>query len=284
MYRVFRKSCAIGFFAAGLSLITLPAVADTPLPGLVNLNFLNYTGSAPKGAFTDVKPTGWTGGSGLIYIDAPGTSSSSPTSACGTTYLATYGCPSTLAIPGGYNEVEADGNPSYESGFNYVVTGLTVGQTYSLSFYEAGSQQQGFANGLNTTEQWIVSLGTSGMNFCNGCGAADAYYGGHDSTYSNADATASVQATTLMTTAPGGLTDWEYVTVNLTADATTDILSFLAWGDNGNTVNLPPIVFLAGVDSAPGLATPEPGTVVLFGSMLLGVGVAIRRRRRATAV
>ena len=35
------------------------------------------------------------------------------------------------------------------------------------------------------------------------------------------------------------MTDWNFVSVSLTADATTDLLSFLAWGDNGNTINLP---------------------------------------------
>jgi len=261
--------------------MTHTAAADTPLPGLTNLNFLTYTGSAPKNSFTSVNPTGWTGGSGLIFIDGPGTSAADPTTACGPTYLSTYGCPSALAITGGYNLVEADGNPSFESGFNYHLSGLTVGQTYTLSFYQAGSQQRGFANGLNTTEQWIVSLGTSGMSFCNGCGAADAYYGGHDSTYSNADPTASVVATPLMTTPSGGMTDWNFVSVSLTADATSDLLSFLAWGDNGNTVNLPPMVFLTGVNSAAGLATPEPGSVILFATVALGVGMAFRRRRRA---
>jgi len=277
------KSFTIGFFTLGLSLLTFSAQADV-LPGLTNLNFLDYTGSAPKDYFTNVKPTGWTGGNSLVFIDTPGTSSASTTTACGPTYLSTYGCPSNLAIPGGYNEVEADGNPSFESGFNYSLSGLTVGKTYTLSFYQAGSQQTNFANGLNTTEQWIVSLGTTGMSFCNGCGAADAYYGGHDSTYSNADVNATVVATPLMTTPPGGLTDWQFVSVNLKADATTDLLSFLAWGDNGNTVNLPPIVFLTGVNSPSGLTTPEAGSVVLFGTLLVGFGVAIRRRRTANKV
>ena len=52
-----------------------------------------------------------------------------------------------------------------------------------------------------------------------------------------------------MTTAPGGLTDWQHVSVQLTADAPTQILSFLAWGDDGNNINLPPIVFLTGFDA-----------------------------------
>ena len=126
--------------------------------------------------------------------------------------------------------------PRSRAGLNYTVTGLTPGQTYTLSFYQAASQQTGFANGLNTTEQWIVSLGTDGMSFCDGCGAADAYYGGHDSTYSNADAGADVEVSPLMTTPSGGTTPWLIsFTVNLKADAATDLLSFLAWGDNGST-------------------------------------------------
>ena len=260
-----------------LLLAAFPARAYSPLPNLTNLNFLQYTGASPKNTFNNVKPVGWTGGSGLIFIDTPG-NSSNPNSACGSTYLTTYGCPSTLNIPGGYNYVEADGNPSFGSGFNYAVSGLTVGQTYTLSFYQAASQQTTFGNGLHTTEQWIVSLGTAGMTFCNGCGAADAYYGGRDSTYSNSDPNASVVATNLMTTPSGGLNDWQYVSVNLTADATTQLLSFLAWGDNGNTVNLPPIVFLAGVNSPSGLTVPEPATLALIGLGLVGIGASRMRR------
>ena len=278
---VSRMGIAVSLSAIALSMgLVGTAQANPQLPGLTNLNFLSYTGTAPKAPFTSVNPTGWTGGSGLIFIDAPGTSNLSPTTACGPTYLQTYGCPSTLAIPGGYNLVEADANPGFESGFNYTITGLTPGQTYTLSFYQAGSQQTGFANGLNTTEQWIVSLGTSGMTFCLGCGAYDPYYNSNQSTYSNADPNASVALTNKMTTPSGGMTDWQYVSIDLTADASTQLLSFLAWGNDGTTANLPPIAFLAGVNSAGGLNNvAEPETLSLVGVGLLGLGGIVMRRR-----
>lgn len=274
------KSFACGLLVAGAALASMPAQA-LPLPGLPNLNFLDYTGSAPKDYFTNVKPTGWTGGSGLIFIDQPG-NSSNPNSACGSIYLTTYGCPSTLNIKGGYNYVEADGNPAFESGFNFLITGLTAGEHYQLSFYQAASQQTGFANGQSTTERWIVSLGLEGL-LLGCCGPDDPEYGSTDYYYNN-DPNASIVATNLMTTPSGGLTDWQYVTVDLVADSDTNLLSFLAWADNGSTVNLPPIVFLTGVDAPPGLTNaPEPATLSLMGAGVAGIYLRRRAKRKAAA-
>jgi hypothetical protein len=263
----------------GLTLLAHSAQATPFLPGLTNLNFLTYTGVAPKAQFSSVNPTGWIGGDNLIFIDTPGTASN-PNSACGSVYLSTYGCPSTLAIAGGYNYVEADGNPAFETGFGTVITGLTPGQDYELSFYQAASQQRDFIG--DTTEQWIVGLGTAIMQSVgNGGGVCD--LSTPICTYSNADPLASIVATPLMNTPSGGMTDWNFVTVMLTAHAPTEFLSFLAWGDNGNTTNLPPILFLTGVDAPSDLTpVPEPATLTLLG---MGIaGLAARRRRRAKQV
>jgi hypothetical protein len=274
---------AAGLTAIGMSLVTSGAWAAN-LPGLQNQNFTQYSGSAPKGAFTSVNPVGWSGGGGLIYIDSP----HYPNSAAGPTYLTTYGNP-TGNIPGNY--VEADGNPDYEGSFNYTVSGLTVGETYTLSFYQGASSQTGFGyNSVTgtyspTTNQWIVSLtdlASGGLQICNGCGIYDPIFG-QTSSYYSTDPNASIAASQLMTVPYQGTVGWQYVSVELTADATSELLSFLAWGDNGSRVNLPPIAFLSGVDSPNGLV-PEPSTWAMMILGFLGLGFVGRRQMKKRAV
>jgi hypothetical protein len=254
---------AAGLTAVGMSLIASGAWAANPaLPGLQNQNFTQFSGSAPKGPFSQVDPVGWTGGTGLIYIDSP----TAPNSAAGPIAITTYANP-VGNIPGNY--VEADGNPFYESGFNYSVSGLTVGQTYTLSFYQGASQQVGFVG--DTTNQWIVSLATGGLQVnIDNQGIA---------TYSSADPTASIAASPLMQVPTGTAVGWQFVSVDLTADATTDLLSFLAWGNNGSTVNLPPMAFLSGVDAPPGLV-PEPSTWAMMILGFVGLGYMGRRQMK----
>jgi hypothetical protein len=274
------KSIAYGVSTIALSLgLASPGLSDPVLPGLTNLNFTQANGGgtvSPKCQFTSCNLAGWTGGSGLIYIDgqAPGTTASTGAG------LQTYYSPTGTISPTA-NYVQADGNPLSESGFQVSVSGLTVGQTYTLGFYQAAGQQSSGGFSGATTNQWIVSLGTSGL-FSASASAPSVPDPSCGTTcvYSSSDPTASIKATTLMSVPSQGQVNWEAVSVTLTADATTDLLSFLAWGDNGNTTNLPPIAFLSGVDSPATLSsTPLPGTLPLLGIGLVGIGGVLRRRR-----
>jgi len=192
-------------------------------PTIQNPDFLNITGS-PKETFSNAAPVGWSGGTNLVFIASSSTSSSNASSPCGSTYLQTYGCPSALIISGGYNVVESDGNPTYNSSFYQTLTGLTVGENYSLSFYQAASQQSGFSGA--TTNQWIVGLGKTGtyLEAVKNSGGSNTSNCGPVNCYQSTDTSAkgaSIAASTLMSVPSGGLQNWEYVSVLMRPRAQT---------------------------------------------------------------
>jgi hypothetical protein len=87
---------------------------------------------------------------------------------------------------------------------------------------------------------------------------------------------------TLMNNPSAMNTDWSSVNLSFTPTAAelnagSAVLTFLAWGDSGSTTNLPPTVFLEGVNTPP--VVPEPATLSLFGVGLLGLGAIMLRRR-----
>jgi hypothetical protein len=77
--------------------------------------------------------------------------------------------------------------------------------------------------------------------------------------------------------APSGLVPWEQQTMQFTANATSETLTFLSDTSVG-TNTAPPFVFLDGVR-----LVPEPASVGLMGLGIMTVGALRRRRaRRAT--
>ena len=262
------SSSALKYAAfCGLSLLACSAEA-LPLLPVQNLTFSNYTGFAPKTLFSAVNPLYWYRGTpgpfgDLVSIDAPGTATIN-SQAHGNAYPV-YGPFSDP--PSGGNFIQADGNPDYESSFNQDISGLVIGDTYELSFWQAAGQQQEFTGA--TTEQWVVALGAVGS-------VLNVQLSGGSGTYFDTDPLADVQLSTLMSTPSGGVSPWQQVTMSFTATAVDQTLSFLAWGDNGSTTNLPPTVFLAGVNTP---SVPEPATLSLFGIGVLGLAASKMSRR-----
>jgi hypothetical protein len=259
-----RKFAAVAIAAIGLSVgVAGVAKANLVLP-VTNLEFNQFSGTftAPKTQFNTAAPTGWSIGSGgnLIGVGNQG----SETSSAGV-YAVYGGTGFSNTVPAGTNFFQADGNPIFESTIFQTIHGLVAGQTYDLQFQQAAGQQTGFTGA--TTEQWKVFLGGGGIG--TNCGPNPCVVTGILSN-NNLE-----QDSTLMNTPSQGITDWNNVTLSFTPTAANltngnAVLTFLAWGNGGSTINEPPTVFLEGVNTPPVL--PEPATLSVLGIGLLALG------------
>ena len=183
---------------------------------------------------------------GYNFVFAPGTAD---TSGAGSSHLKLWGpgdfsyngLPATS--PTGGNYVAADG--AYETGaISQTINGLTIGNTYAVSFWYAGAQQHGYDG--PTTEAWKVSLGN--MQF----------------------------KTPVLHNATHGFTGWKPQTFNYTATATSEALQFLAVGTPSGE---PPFSLLDGVTVTP--TTPEGSSLALLVMGLGSIGFVARRGSRA---
>lgn len=141
----------------------------------------------------------------------------------------------------GYNAVT---RPKYNT-IEQTLTGLSVGQRYDVSFYQAAESVQAFD--ANTGIYWDVSLGST-----------------------------TLRSESIFIKSVGPATPWTKQTLTFVADSASMVLAFAA---NSTAAVAPePLLFLDGVEVT--AAVPEPATYVLMLGGLLGLAGLSRRREQ----
>lgn len=256
---------------AALAALVASAVAPAfAAEFITNGGFEDVTGSSSPNFFLsdgEGNVTGWTTSSNA---DSNNVLFASPTGVATRHDSARFGLwpsasPPPHPDPNGGNFVAFDGDPTLgaRQTMSQSISGLTVGETYHLTFDWAATQYD-FVNGSlfgctgcwtgATTNQFEVSLGGET----------------HD--------TATVDV------ASQGFTGWMTASMDFTATSASEMLTFLS---KGGPISLPPVALLDGVSltGAVPAAAPEPATWAMMGIGFAGLGlVAYRRRRKALAI
>lgn len=233
--------------AGALTALAAPAMANS----FTNGGFESLTNGPGQLTF-NTAATGWSvpsGGYTFVYapgtIDKPGLTSGQ----YGDNYLwgpnngANNGL--TGISPTGGNLIAFDGAYQVQP-LQQVITGLTVGKTYSVGFDYGFGQQYGY-NG-ETLQNWSVSFG------------------------------GVTKTTDTYAVANHGFTGWFHTSYDFVANNATETLSFLAYGN----LPVPPFALLDGVTFTPD-AVPEPSNWALLIAGFGLIGAAARRRRLVVA-
>ena len=252
--RKLRKSRTLGL--AVLALLALTVSHSAFATNLVvnggfetTTNGANYQFESSHANHPYTTATGWTstnnGHNAYNFIFAPGVADTTgATGQFGNLQLwgpnngSNNGLPATS--PDGGNYVAADG--AFQNGaISQTINGLVVGNSYDVSFWWAGAQQESFTGA--TTEQWKVTLGNQ------------------------------AQFTVVLNNANHGFTGWRQDTFTYKATSTSEVLSFFAVG---TPTGVPPFVLLDGVSL--NASVPEPETLTMMATGLVGMIGYVRYR------
>jgi len=242
--------------AIALGAIAFGLAQQLPAQSVANGNFSANGGSGQIGYNTTLSSWTTVSGSYSFLFNSSTLDSAAPfntTGALGDSGYVTMtgpgnGTANGLALsPAGGWVLGVDADYENQGGISQSITGLTMGKEYAVSFYWGGVEQFGFSG--VTSEGWNVSLG-----------------GG------------TPQSVDDGSLASGAFSGWNLATLDFTANAGTETLSFLAEGTGGS--GLPPFSLLDGVSISQVTTAPDAAsTAVLLGLATSAMGIAARFRR-----
>jgi hypothetical protein len=263
--------------AAALSVLAGAGTAPASGANLVsNGGFEDVAGNTNPSFFLNNSSgalTGWTSFVGLGSI-SNNVLFGSPTETATRSDSAEFSFwPGVAVSPGKGKFVALDGDPTpgAQQALSQTISGLTMGETYTLTFDWAATQFE-FVNG-------------AGPPFnCSAC------WSGVTSNEIEVSLGGGVpQDTEILDKIPAkGFTGWKAETFNFTATATSEMLKFVSIGAPSGQ---PPVALLddvsltGDVGVSPTGAIPEPGTWAMMGIGFAALGLAAyRRRRKALAI
>ncbi|KPF72497.1 hypothetical protein IP88_09965 [alpha proteobacterium AAP81b] len=193
---------------------------------------------------------GWTT-DGLAFVFVPGDIDAVGRYGGFSLYRPENGTNNGLTVSGqGGNFIASDADRGFGAPITQLISGLTVGREYNVSFEWAAAQQTNFFG--DTFESWQVSLLDSGNNV-----TAD-------------------YSTGFVNNPEAGFQPWRAASFRFTATEAAQTLRF--WADGGPG-GLPPFSLL---DNVSVTDVPEPSSWVMLIAGFGLVGAAARRRRPAT--
>jgi hypothetical protein len=228
----------------GLATLATPAGATA----IINGSFTNVNGATGSYQIDSTNLPGWSNGSTapqLLNCVVLATDIGDP---CG---LAASNPDDVFWVnpsvsPDGGNFIAVDADPNYSLAISQMLTGLVVGSIYTVDFYQGAAQFKAVSG--PTTEYWAVSFGSTTLD------------------------------STTMDNASEGVVGWESQSLEFTATATSELLSFFAVG---TPVGGPPTALLDGISitGQTSQPTPEPAMYWLVGAGLTGI-ITVRRRQQ----
>ncbi len=272
------RSALIGVAATAISTLGNAAQAVT----LTNGNFTPVAGRTVSSFFSDGGVAGWTvgadGNSGKLAFVAP-LGGPAPTDLNTLARSRSAGIwvlrgNTPIPSPDGSAQwfVAVDGDPDFSTPISQTVTGLTFGQKYDVTFYQAAGQQIGLTGG--TTERWAVNLGSTLLSTSNytTTGQLSALMSPIQPFGPGLD-TFDARGKQLTGGTATNVSPWQKQTLTFTADAASTTLSFLAVGTPSG---MPPFSLLAGLTVTP-TSVPEPFTII---GTIVGGTAAFQLRKK----